>query len=173
VKHDFSPYRNKVFIETGTYVADGVKAAFAADCFRRIISIEASSHYFDISVERCKDLPNVELYYGESAEILPNILKDITVNCTFWLDAHYCGDYTSGTFATVPLMKELDIIAQHPVKTHTILIDDMRLLRKATREWQVDYGVNDVILKLLSINKDYRVSFDKGVTKDDILIAQP
>ena len=170
MKHNFKPYYANVFIETGTYVGDGVKAASRAH-FPRIISIELSKYYHELAKVNCAGLPGVELYYGDSVTVLKSLLPTINEQCTFWLDAHWCDKHAAGSLHDIPLMRELDIIAEHPIKNHIILIDGMRLLREGTREWQVDYTVRDAMKKILTINHKYYVRFGVGITRDDILIA--
>ena len=101
------------------------------------------------------------------------ILNGISKRCTFWLDGHFCGDFTASGIRPVPLMEELQIIAGHHIKNHIILIDDMRLLRNKEAEWKdLPYCVCDVEEMIYSINKDYKITYDFGVVKDDILIAR-
>jgi hypothetical protein len=93
--------------------------------------------------------------------------------CTFWLDAHWCGGETAGRGMTIPLMKELQIIERHRVKRHTILIDDMRMIRsKSEPEWCFAYTEQDLIDMLLTINPAYQISYDYGVDVNDVLIAK-
>ena len=88
MKHNFKPYMNPVFIETGSYVGDGIKAALDAG-FKQVISIELSVFYYEACKERFKDDPRVFLYFGDSLIILPEILNGISKRCTFWLDGHF------------------------------------------------------------------------------------
>jgi hypothetical protein len=175
MKHNFTPYNNnKVFIETGTYVGTGVLAALEAG-FERIISIELSDHFYELTKSRYGILKGVEFIHGDSAKVLPELLKTINEPCTFWLDGHFMSDPNTGDPNNpVPLMEELKAIAAHPIKTHTILIDDMRLLRNKESEWKdLNYCVCDIEEFLHAINPNYCITFDKGITKDDILIARP
>ena len=40
MKHDFKPYPNRIFIETGSYEGDGIQAAIDSGNYDLIISIE-------------------------------------------------------------------------------------------------------------------------------------
>ncbi len=172
MKHNFKPYLNPIFIETGTYGGDGVNAALSAG-FKRVISIEVSNYYYSLCRERFKYKPKVELYFGDSLEILPVILKDINQRCTFWLDGHLCGGYSEQGLLPVPLMEEIQIIAQHPIKNHTFLIDDMSLLRNRVAEWKhLKYTTNDIEKVIRSINPDYSIVYIGGAAKQDILCAE-
>lgn len=174
MKYDFRPYLNPVFIETGTANGKGVIAALAAG-FPQIHSIELSPHYY----EMCKDLfenhtDRVHIHYGSSTYVLGSLLKTIKEPCTFWLDAHWCGGKTAGHNGQIPLMGELKLIARHPIKTHTILIDDLRLIRaKEEKEWiDFSYTEQDLINKILSINPEYKISYEYGMEVNDILVAR-
>ena len=170
---DFTEHLNPVFIETGSYVGWGIEAALAAG-FKKIISIEVNNYFYQICKEKFKYYKNVNLYFGDSILALPEILEDVNERCTFWLDAHYMSDpHTAGGIIPVPLMVELKIIKRHPIKTHTILIDDIRLLRNHEAEWKdLPYGVSDVEAFIYSINPDYKITYAFGEVEDDILIAQ-
>lgn len=169
-KREFESFINPVFIETGSYVGDGIKAALRCG-FPKVISIELSAKYYEGCKERFKDNSNVHLYHGNSVDLLEGILSKIKTPCTFWLDAHYCGDTTGNK--GVPLMEELEIIAQHPIKTHTILIDDMRLIKEKEAEWvDFPYGIRDIEQFINSINPKYKIYYVHGTAPDDILIAR-
>ncbi len=173
MKRDFTPHLNSIFIETGSYAGWGIDAALAAG-FTKIISIEVNDHFYQICKEKFEPYKNVYLHFGDSMLILPEILKTINERCTFWLDAHYMSDpNTEGGMIPVPLMEELKIIKQHPIKNHTILIDDIRLLRDHEAEWaDLPYGVSDVEEFIYSINPGYKITYTFGEVDDDILIAE-
>lgn len=172
MKHRFENYMNPVFIETGSFFGDGIMAALRAG-FEKIISIELSPKLYDHCLRRFQNCGSVNLFLGDSTECLPGILGDIDDRCTFWLDAHYSGGETARGKYIVPLMQELVIIGDHHIKNHTILIDDMRLLRSHAAEWKdVDYTDKDIEKVLLSINPAYNLSYEFGVADNDILIAE-
>ena len=172
MKHNFAPYLNPVFIESGSYAGEGIMAAIRAG-FPRIISIELSDYYYTFCKEKFRNISNIELYFGDSIEVLPEILKGINERCTFWLDGHFCQDYTASGIMPVPLMEELKIIAKHPIKDHTLILDDMRLLRGHEAEWKhLEYCICDVEEMIHSINSNYKITYHYGVVPNDILIAE-
>jgi len=173
MKHEFRPYINPVFIETGSYIGDGIRAALGAG-FPQIISIEVNDFFYQICKNAFVESTNVELCFGDSIKVLSRVLENINERCTFWLDGHYMSDpHTLGGVMPVPLMEELKIIAVHPIKNHTILIDDIRLLRDHDAEWKdLPYSVCDVEKFIYAINPDYKITYGFGVVEDDILIAQ-
>ena len=87
-KELFQRYPNRIFIETGSYVGDGIQSALDAG-FETIYSIELSSQLFSHCCRRFEWDPRVLVCHGDSGEMLPGILKYIDEPVTFWLDSHY------------------------------------------------------------------------------------
>ena len=172
MKHDFKKYLNPVFIETGSLQGKGIQSARDAG-FAKIISIELSEKYYRYCRKRFENKKEVFIYHGDSVDLLAGILKDINDRCTFWLDGHFSGGETARGKHPVPLMQELLIIKDHHIKNHTILIDDMRLLRSRTGDYaDLDYTDKDIEKMLLSINFSYNLHYEYGVVDNDILIAE-
>jgi hypothetical protein len=71
-------------------------------------------------------------------------------------------------------MRELEIIAKHPIKTHTILVDDVRCMGTV----YFDFVPRDeVIKKIIAINPNYSIHYENGeqgdnIFHDDIMIAK-
>jgi len=169
-------YRNPVFVETGTNKGYGVQCALNA-CFGKIYSIELSKELY----EKCKakfanQVQNgkVELLLGDSSVKLIDVLKQLSQRATFWLDAHWSADNpeTVRGDIDVPLMKELELIHKHCVKTHTILIDDVKAFGKTDKEDWSNVQLDLVIKKLKSINSGYKIFFEKGKVANDVLVAE-
>jgi len=164
-KHNY----NKIFIETGSYAGDGIRNAIFAG-YKDIYSIELTDKYYQFCKNCFKYIDNVNLFHGDSVDRLPEVLANIKSPATFWLDAHYSGGETSFRETLTPLLNELDIIGKHRIKSHTIIIDDLR-------EWNVNYpaigfGIEEIKAKILSINKDYVFSLADGHVPDDVLVAE-
>jgi hypothetical protein len=165
----FKKYLNKVFVETGSYMGDGVQFAIEAG-FEKIYSIELSDKYFDICTKRFANNKNVIIVKGDSCEILLDVIKDIDVPITFWLDGHHsCGDTALGKYWT-PLMQELDQIKKHFIKNHTILIDDMQ----CWLNFNPIHGFYkpDILNKLNDINDKYSFEYEDTVIPKDVLVAK-
>jgi hypothetical protein len=160
-KKIFSKYLNPVFIETGSCDGDGIQLAIDAG-FKTIYSIELAPEHYNHCVERFKHNPNVNLIFGDSRIVLSDLLSNINEPITFWLDAHYYED------SVCALLQEIEAIDRHPIKTHILMIDDIRDL--------VNYGLGlnvDVLKqKISSINPDYKFTFEDGYIPNDILIAR-
>ena len=159
-------FPNKVFIETGSY--DGRTIAQALSCgFEQVLSVELSDEYFAICKERFGNDPRVKLYHDDSCVVLADMLASIDQPATVWLDCHVqentCGMYPA------PLTHELAIITKHNIKTHTILIDDLRLFEQG---WWKDITLETVIAMLKQINPNYTITYeDSKAARADIIVA--
>ena len=137
------------FVETGTSGGHGVKCALFAG-FEKIYSMEIHEDVYNNTIKIFQDAEEplgtkMFLYLGDSKTILPKILELIPKDepSVFFLDAH---DHIYGVSA----YKELDIIATHSLKNHTILIDDIPLY----------FGDGSELKKvLLGINPEYKFEF--------------
>ena len=163
MKINFHPYISPVFLETGSYLGDGISAAIMAG-FEEIYSIELSKKYYEHCKRKFSNNPNVHIIFGDSALILQSIINSIDKKITFWLDGHYSsGDTACGAYK-VPLIQELEQIKSHPIKNHTILIDDIRLLRTKQNEFcDIKENIFDIEKIITSINKDYKISYIDGI----------
>ena len=107
-----SRYPNKYFVESGTYVGNGVHSAIKAG-FTKCYSIEIQPHNFCISSQRfSKEIADgsVVLLHGNSENTLKLILNQLIQPATFWLDAHASGPLHGGRYAPCPLVLELEAI---------------------------------------------------------------
>jgi len=116
------------YIETGTYLGDGVKCVLST--YGHIHSIELSERWYLHNVEQFKYNNNVKMYLGDSKKILPELLNSINEPVTIYLDAHYSGGTTAFGDEEVPLLFELEILKNRKYND-IIIIDDCRLLGKA------------------------------------------
>jgi hypothetical protein len=169
-----------VFIETGTLHGDGITKALKAG-FTKIISIEIDPKFVVAANIRFKNevaAGTVRIVQGDTKLVMTEVLKEINSPATFWLDAHWDGGVKGMDMC--PLYSELMAIKEHPIKTHTILIDDMRLVRvRPKNHWSYWVSVEGTIDILMMINQDYKVSYtdgdlgpDGGIAKNDIMVAR-
>lgn len=112
------------FIETGTYRGDMVYAM--KNQFHAIISIELSTTLWKQAKDRFRDCPHIDIQQGDSGEVLPQLLSDISSTCLFWLDGHYSRGVTAKGTSDTPVAKEIATILRHRIRDHVILIDDAR-----------------------------------------------
>lgn len=118
-------FKPQVFIETGTYKGKMVYAVMPY--IDNIYTIELSEFHFERAQNRFAGYPNIKIIQGQSGHILPEILKDISKSCLFWLDAHFSGGSTAKSGSETPIMQEIEcILKHHKADEHIILIDDAR-----------------------------------------------
>ena len=146
----------KTFVETGSFQGAGIQKALDAG-YENVISIELSTQYFLVCSERFSNKDNVKLVQGDSCDVLAPTINEIDEPIVFWLDGHYsCGETAKGKHWS-PIMQELDAISKHPIKNHTIMIDDMRCWRTDNPEFK--FGYLDIEEKIKSINSDYHFEY--------------
>lgn len=165
------------FIETGSFKGETIQLALDAG-FKKIRSVELNEDNYNLCKERFKDNLNVELYFGESEILFWEMIKDINIPSVFFLDSHYSGyggDYvTSKGRSFSSIVSELKTLSYHPIKNHTILIDD----RRDFGTINMDYISESEILRLIrSINFNYTIYYETGsdalsIFKDDIIVAR-
>ncbi len=169
IKFDLRKYNTpgSVFIETGLWKCHGVEKAIQAG-FEKIISIEIAPRIFKAGQKRLSkhiSSGRVSLLLGDSSSMMDVALSQVPDSrIVFWLDGHYQG---VGPCVSNPLYSELDAIARHARKDHTVLIDDRRLFSRAT--WGVDE--RRIIDVLLRINPLYRFCYLRGHVANDVFCA--
>lgn len=158
-----------VFIETGTSTGGGIISALEAN-FKEIISIEIDPSLANYHTQFC-NLSNVKIIYGDSLEVLPEVLSNLNKRATFWLDSHISTNWLT-TLSTkkgkvaIPLIEELQLIKEHYIKDHVILIDDINFIGKTSEdvnqaipiEWsQLQLPLIEQLI--LSINPNYQIEY--------------
>ena len=172
------------FIETGTYTGSGIRRALEHN-FGVIHSIELNEELYLKALDNFKNEPRVQLWLGDSVDVIPEIVRSLTGPATFWLDAHASGPLPGGKYAPCPLLLELKSIAGEETITfengemknafvkstnvgHTIFVDDRRLFGSA--EWGF-VQEPEVVGVLRFINPNYKVHLLDGHQPNDILCA--
>ncbi len=112
-----------VFVETGTYLGEMVQAV--SDLFEKIYSIELDERLYRNAQKRFSAAKHIVILHGDSGQVIPQVLREISQPCLFWLDGHYSGGITARGALATPVLQELASIFAHPLaKRHVILIDD-------------------------------------------------
>lgn len=162
-------YPTTVFVETGTAGGWGVQVALD-EGYKDIRSIELMQGCYEYSMDRFYGCPYVKLFFGHSGGLIfAQMIADITVPATFWLDAH--SDFQDGEYdGGAPLLEELAIIARHPIKTHVLLLDDMRLCGQGN--WRI-ITRDKLTAVIKAINPLYVIEYvdSKLRMPNDILVA--
>jgi hypothetical protein len=168
---DLLYFYNDVFIETGTFRGDTIDKVLNSEFNpKQIISLELSDVFYDNCKKRFENYENIKLFKANSKTDLYEIIKDVDTNITFWLDSHWSGVADVGCDAETlcPILYELEQIKNHKINTHTIMIDDIRLMDK------IHFPVNleEIIQKVIEINPNYTIKFfDDEYSKNDVLVA--
>jgi hypothetical protein len=124
IKYYATKFRLQNFIETGTYMGEMIDAVL--NTFPKIISIEFDPALAERAKNKFSSYGHVTILQGDSGQVLPSVITNITEPCLFWLDAHYSGGVTSQSDLETPIAKELKVLLEHPCPDHVILIDDAR-----------------------------------------------
>lgn len=161
-------YLNFVFVETGTYLGGGVQIALNIG-FNEIHSIEKHVPFYEDAKLRFADQGYVHLYQGDTLDVLWGIIEKINEPITFWLDGHEHPNGGCGK-VRVPVMEELAIIKNHPIKSHKFLIDDIKLCETTHGNWigdsWKDVRLDKIIGTLLDINPKYSFFYEDHVNGD-------
>lgn len=162
IKKNAKIYGCRVLIETGTYLGDTIFSQKAG--FDRIISIELSKRLYRAAKRRFRKYPNIEIYNGDSGELLPGIMKENKSRALLWLDGHFSGGLTARGATESPVFRELEAIFSNNRMLHVILIDDARLFTG-----ERDYPTMDELIAFVTKkNPHYTV-----VTESDIIALLP
>jgi hypothetical protein len=138
--------QTKQYIETGTYLGDGIKRVL--NDYENIHSIELSETWYQYNVKQFENNNNVKMYLGDSKKILPELLQTLNEPITIYLDAHYSGGTTAFGEEEVPLLFELEILKQREYDD-IIIINDCRLLGKTGI---CGAGDNDLVYPTMTYN---------------------
>jgi hypothetical protein len=110
------------FVETGTF--KGGTTFWAAEHFRKVVTIELSLELSRQAAARSDCPGNIEFLVGDSCQVLPKVVEQLEGFALFWLDGHYSGPGTGGAASECPLLAELEALSR--TSAPIILIDDAR-----------------------------------------------
>lgn len=152
-------YKIQIFIETGIYL--GIMINSIKGHFKKIYTIELDAALHKLAQKKFKNFRHIELIFGDSATIIPKLLKTIHTPYLFWLDAHYSGGVTTKKGVNTPILEELSAIFNHKVKNHVVLIDDANIFTGKN-----DYPTIHYIKKFV-LQKNHNLAVK---VKDNIII---
>ena len=114
-------------------------------------------------------------FIKNNTPITDDIIKDINSPITFWLDSHWSGtpDVGCDNQTLCPVLQELYQINQHPIKTHTIMIDDIRLMNLSLNRYEgFPVSLEQITDSIYNINPEYKIKYyDDYTSKNDVLVA--
>jgi hypothetical protein len=178
-KNYFKEYKgNKnIFVETGSYKGDGIVLAMQAG-YKRIYSMDIDGANVAHCQERFEIIPDdkkpaknghINITCADSATGLLKIMKYVNEPAMIWLDAHsQLFDDEPPSENPFPLMLELEQLKKHPIKTHTILIDDVLIL---THSDVTGWNKETIENALLMINPAYKLTYLSNPVVDNIIMA--
>lgn len=155
-------YPNEIMVETGSGGGGGIDSALKYG-FKKIYSIEINKESYHYCVERFKKQSYVNLYLGDTINVLPNILLDIKEKVTFLLDAHVMKPQDVHGETICPILKELDMIVNHSKRLgikHSILIDDTKYFNGKTETFG-NIKSEDIKQTILDIDASYSISINR------------
>jgi hypothetical protein len=117
-------FHAEILIETGTYMGDTV--ATLRGHARSIHSIELGKDLYEKARRRFADCSDVTLWHGDSAAVLPQVLRHVDARSVFWLDGHYSAGITARGPQDTPILEELSHILAADIPPYVIAIDDAR-----------------------------------------------
>jgi hypothetical protein len=175
---DFNKYYNPVYIETGLFKGESLNKAINCD-FKKLYSIDINPEFINDGLKNFRnyiDENKVEILLGNSIDVLKKLLPTINEKITFYLDAHdltYKG--INGNLYDkkyeCPILEEIDVISNHHIKEHIIIIDDIKMMINGGVGWGEGYGITLDLLKnkILTINEKYNFEIINGI--NDCLIC--
>lgn len=167
-KHIFVKYLNQYFVETGTFEGQGIEYALDVG-FDHVRSVDIDQKSYEAALVKFRYNPRVDLYHGPTEVKLQEMIKEIRVPVTFWLDAHWSGEGTPMSDKKCPLLDELEVIKNHPVKNHTIMIDDIRCCGTDYFDFITKEQLEN---KIKEINPQYVITYEDSWEPKDILVAR-
>ena len=127
-------YNLKNYVETGTGAGDCLRHAIQFD-FKKLKSVEIYPQVYDKIKNGFSD-SRVELFLGNSYELMEQMVKNLEGNTLFFLDAHFPGaDFHFETYTStkdydtrLPLEREVRTLnSVRDLSNDVIIIDDLRV----------------------------------------------
>ena len=152
----------QTLLETGTFYGQTVYAT--RNSFERVLSIEVYEPLYRYNLRQFADVDNVLLFLGDSALLLPKMIRHAEGRILYWLDGHYSGQGTGKGNDECPIFEELIQIKKLNRQTDCILIDDKRL-------FGIDPAypaLSEIEAALRAINPHYTIFYES-----DCILALP
>jgi len=140
------PQYSKVdtFVETGTFRAETTLCM--CKLFPHTYTIELSEELYRQAREKLKETSAV-CCHGDSVQVLPELLGIIKQPAIYFLDAHWCKRESAKGPIAVPLLQELELIAQRSF-SDLVIVDDVRLFATSRSENWGDISVTSILKSL-------------------------
>jgi hypothetical protein len=164
----------KIFVETGTFHGDGIYRALNHG-FSKVISIEIFEPLYtkaQMTFQKEIGEGKVELFLGDSADVIGEAISKIDEPIMYWFDAHDQTMNDAGVGALkCPIIKELQKIMEvrslAQRRLDTLMIDDMRLIENISVGWDID--MTEFYKTIWQFNPDFRLARERGFIDHDII----
>lgn len=168
----FFEFKKRIFVETGTFGGDSIQKALDAG-FEEVYSMDIDAICVEGGKNRFQNHSSVHISFGDSSYQLWDVIATFDEPVVFWLDAHNgFPDPSAINTKNTPLIEELEQIKKHPIKTHTILIDDLHCCGTLLFDFLT---VEQIVAKILQINPYYTIRYvdggNEGEYKNNVLVA--
>lgn len=146
-------YNLKIFVESGTYKGDTLQEMRSH--FEKLYSIELADKFYERAKNRFASAPEIELFHGDTAKCMPEVVAKLDGPTLFWLDGHYSGGDTAKGDLEAPVWAELRAIFDGMKHPFVAIIDDARCFTVSGGE---DYpAVEDIIAWVKERRPDMRI----------------
>lgn len=167
----FKRFRNNIFVETGTHLGNGLQCAITAG-HKKCYTIEIHEYlYQDACIRFAEQIASgtVVCFHGDSSHVLPDIISKLDEPATFWIDAHISGNYGDKLVEkNCPIYEELQAIDNSPIRSHTLIVDDVACFDNQAHD---NIPLQEVQKKILSINSNYQFEFLDSHLPRNIMVA--
>ncbi len=155
--------RKQILISTDSFSGSRpIEAALDAG-FGEIHAIDLHMGEHLASIARFSNEPKIHLYQHDSPPILTAILSSIHEPVLFWFNGFRRGALTiwgKKIDEGSSILRELAVLANHPIKTHTLLIGDIESI--GTHLFN-GLKIEELIEAIRKINPKYQILFqDEG-----------
>ena len=158
-------YPNATWVETGTYL--GETTSFLSKSARKVFSIEPEPALFSNAKLLFEKHKKVEIMYGASEDILPDLLPRINGDVNFWLDGHYSMGITFKGERDTPIIQELAAISDNfsHFDKICVLIDDVRCFNPQIDEYSTYPHIDTLIIWAKKHQLNWHIEHDIFVAK--------
>jgi hypothetical protein len=140
-------YKINILVETGTYLGEMVFAQ--KDNYKSIYSIEIQPELYTAAKRRFMNYKNINILFGDSGEMMSELVQNLEEKALFWLDGHYSGGITGKSETECPIFNELLPILNDN-KNHIIIIDDANCFIGKN-----DYPTIDALIRFVESQNKY------------------
>lgn len=157
-------YKNRIFVNTGIRSCVAIARALNADFIEIYalendkVLVEHSKYVIPIYInEKPRKLKNYQVFHGDSKTDLKKLIDAIPESITFLLSSFLPDIDHPEQINNV--LYELEQIKDHPIKTHTILIEYIQYAGSSLFD---HVTLEEIKTKILEINPLYQFTFEKG-----------